>query len=131
MSIKFTRLGTILAATLIGNLLATEVMAQPEARESELIATQSIPAAFERGYFLHAGDAFEQQSIIGTLNSYFGFSLFAEKQIALDAEAVDTIYQDVLKQQTQSGPRMSSRDLDNPYDTSLSENPDYSRSLNY
>jgi hypothetical protein len=131
MSIQFTRLGTILVATLMSNLLATHVMAQNEPKEAEITTNESITAAFDRGYFLNSRDAFDNQSIVGTLRSYFGITSFAEKQIALDGEIVHVLYEDILNQQTQSGDTISTQDLTNPFNTSLSENPDYSRSLDY
>ena len=122
MSIKFTKLSKILVITIIASLFSVEVMAE-ETKERE---TVSLNDAFTDAYFKHAKNAFKEQTILRQLNNIFlGFGGYPEKQIALDGEAVDNLFQDAMKQQSAQGMPIKTRDLTNPYSTSLLENPDY------
>lgn len=48
---------------------------------------------------------------------------FPENEIERDAELLNIVYQDVLKQQTTSDPYIRTPDLPNPYNTSLLASP--------
>ncbi|HHP7232498.1 MAG TPA: serine/threonine protein kinase [Xenococcaceae cyanobacterium] len=124
MSIKFTKFGSILLITAISSFLAVQVHGETPA-ETEMIQPLDTAEVFEEAFFDHTGDAFENDSIIGQLNTILGFNLFPEKQIALDAELVHLLYSDVLAKQAESGAPLLTRDLENPYNTSLLENPEY------
>ncbi len=138
MLVQFTRLGQILAVSAIGSLIAVEAVAprlgkaenvpnKPTEAQPEPISmmSESIPAAFNRAFFEHTGNAFENQTIVSQLNTIFGFNYYPEKQIALDGELVDYLYKDVMEQQTASIAPVRTRDLSNPFNTSLYENPGY------
>ncbi len=116
MSIKFTKLSKILVIATIASLLSLEAKAE----------MKSLPEAFKDAYFKKGKNAFEQSSIVGQLDTAFGFTGFPEQHISADGEAVDNVYQAGLKQQSATGMRMMTRDLENPYNTSLKENPSYS-----
>ena len=115
MSIKFTKLSQILIVTIIASFGSVEVMAE----------TPSLNRAFKDAYFTHGKDAYEQSNFLGQLNTIVGFTGYPEQHISRDGQAVDKIYRDAMKQQTEVGSPIMTRDLDNPYDTSLRENPDY------
>lgn len=138
MLVQFTRLGQILAISAIGSLVALEGVAprlgkaenaqtEPTEAQTEPISmmSESIPTTFTRAFFYHTGNAFENQTILSPLNTIFGFNFYPEKQIALDGELVDSVYKDVMQQQTASIPPLRTRDLSNPFNTSLYENPNY------
>ncbi|MBE9169271.1 serine/threonine protein kinase [Pleurocapsales cyanobacterium LEGE 06147] len=138
MVVQFTRLGQILAVSAIGSLVALEAVAprlgkaenaQTEPTEAQpqpiSMMSESIPAAFNRAFFTHTGNAFENQNVLSQLNSIFGFNFYPEKQITLDGELVNSVYKDVLQLQTASIPPVRTRDLSNPFNTSLRENPGY------
>lgn len=129
MVVQFTRLGQILAASAIGSLIAVEAVAQTEPTEAQpqpiSMMSESIPAAFNRAFFTYTGNAFENETILSQLNTIFGFNFYPEKQIALDGQLVDDLYKDVMQQQTASIPPVITRDLSNPFNTSLYENPSY------
>ena len=110
MSIKFTKLSPILVTVAIGSSLMTGV-AQAE----------SVSETFKEAYFKNSGDAFYNSSILGQLEFIFGINGFAETKIAKDGKLVDILYQDVMKQQAQNGPKIVTRDLRNPFDTSVAE----------
>ncbi len=125
MSIKFTKLGSILLITAISSLFGLEAQAQTTPEEEEQIQTISTAEVFEKAFFKHTGNAFQNDTIIGQMNNILGFNLFPEKQISLDGKLVHMLYQDVMKKQAESAAPIKSRDLANPYNTSLQENPDY------
>ena len=76
-------------------------------------------------FFEHSGNAFQNAGIISQLNTILGFKWFPEKQITLDGQLVHMLYRDGMKTQAESGTPMKTRDLINPYTTSLQENPEY------
>ncbi len=88
----------------------------------------SVSEALERGFFNSTGQFWDQMSISGQMNQIFGWRTFPgsfeDNQITSDAKTISIIMSDVLDQQT-PGPRVRTRDLSNPYDTSLLENPNY------
>ncbi|BAU65210.1 hypothetical protein STA3757_25910 [Stanieria sp. NIES-3757] len=115
MSIKFTVVGQILLITAVTSLFNIKAMAQSE-----------VAATFEEAYFAKSGDAFESDDWSRQLNTIFGFNRFPELQIAIEGELVNTIYHDGLEQQAGSTALIRTRDLNNPFNTSLGENPNYS-----
>ena len=126
MSIKFTKLGSILLITAITSLFA--VQAQAQEMEQPLSMTEqplSTLEVFEKAFFKHTENAFDNDSMVNQLNTIFGFNLFPETQISLDGELVHMLYVDVMKQQSQSAAPVKTRDLSNPYSTSLQQNPEY------
>lgn len=134
MSIKFTKLTKILVISTvasISSLFAVEVMAQTEKSEiTESRLTKSTEAmtldeAFTDAYFKRGKNAFVQQSFLGQLNTIVGFTGFPEKQIAADAKAVYNLYQTAMERQVKAGMPIYTKDLVNPYETSLLENPSY------
>lgn len=116
MSIKFTKLSKILVIATIASLLSLEAKAE----------TESLPEAFNNAYFKKGKNAFRQSSIFEQIDTIVGFTGFPERHISADGKAIDNVYQAGLKQQSATGMRMMTRDLENPYDTSLKENPSYS-----
>ena len=119
MSIKFTKLSQILIATFISSY----VIAEPAKAES-------IPETFREAYFENSGNAFQNGTIRGQLEFILGIDGFPETKISRDGKLIDIIYKDVMKQQAQSGPRLVTRDLSNPFQTSVSEHPEYNNRIN-
>lgn len=115
MSIKFTKLSKVLVIATIVSLFAVEAKAEME----------PLHEAFKDAYFTKGKDAFQQSNIFGQINTIVGFTGFPEQHISSDAKAVDQLYHESLAKQTSSGESLVTRDLDNPYDTSLRENPSY------
>ena len=62
---------------------------------------------------------------MGVLNTIIGFKGFPENQISNDGKLIDMVYEDAIKQQSQAVSPIYTRDLTNPYSTSLQENPGY------
>lgn len=116
MSIKFTKLTKVLVIATIASLFSIEAKAE----------MTSLDEAFKDAYFTKGKNAFVQSNIFSQLNTIVGFTGYPEQHINSDAKAVDQIYQDGLEAQAATGMKMVTRDLENPYDTSLRENPSYS-----
>ena len=115
MSIKFTKLTKVLAIATIASLFSIEAKAE----------MQSLHQEFEDAYFTRGKNAFSQSSIFGQINTIAGFTGFPEQHISTDGKAVDELYHQSLEMQAASGEPIVTRDLENPYDTSLRENPSY------
>lgn len=97
--------------------------------------TQELPGdtlenVFTRASYNDTGRFYEITNISGQANQIFGWRTFPgsfyDNQITNDGLTVETVYQDALRQQM-GGPRIVTRDLFNPFDTSLRENPEYLR----
>jgi len=116
MSIKFTKLSKILVIATIASLFAIEAKAEMKPLDEQ----------FKSAYFTRGKNAFQQSNIFGQINTIFGFTGFPEQHISADGKAVDKVYTQGLEQQASSGEALVTRDLENPYNTSLRENPSYS-----
>ncbi|MDJ0569751.1 MAG: serine/threonine protein kinase [Pleurocapsa sp. MO_192.B19] len=116
MSIKFTKLTKVLVIATITSLFSMKAKAE----------MMPLDEAFEEAYFTKGKNAFQQSNIFGQINTILGFTGFADQHITSDGKAVDNLYQKGMEQQTATGMRIITRDLANPYDTSLRENPSYS-----
>lgn len=112
MSIKLAKLSSILLITAISSLFASQVKAEEPA---------SVAETFENTYFDNTGNNYQNSSFIGQLNTILGFKGFPESQISADGKAIDTLYNNVLENQSQVGSPLRTRDLNNPYNTSLIE----------
>jgi hypothetical protein len=115
MSIKFTNIGKVLVIAAIASLFAVEVQAE----------MKPLDDAFKDAYHKRGKDAFKQSNILGQINTIVGLTGFPEQHVSADGKAVDQLYQQSLAKQTSSGEYSITRDLENPYNTSLRENPSY------
>jgi hypothetical protein len=120
MGIKFPALSSLLV------LLATS-FAFPSVAQAE---TETTSNTFERAYFRHDPNFYENGSFKRQLDSLIGSkakfgSAFTDNEIAKDAELVNTLYHDALAQQSTNDPYLRTPDLPNPYDSSLLMTPRY------
>ncbi|MEO0012282.1 MAG: hypothetical protein RLZZ535_671 [Cyanobacteriota bacterium] len=115
MSIKFSKLSKVLVIAAIASLFAVEAQAE----------MKPLDDAFKDAYHKRGKDAFRQSNIFGQINAIVGLTGFPEQHVSLDGKAVDQLYQQSLIKQTSSGEYSVTRDLENPYNTSLRENPSY------
>ncbi len=114
----------ILAIATIVSMCSQEAMAETHG-DRHSSDSVSLNQAFKDAYFTRGKDAYEQSGYFGQINTIFGFTGFPEQHIVKDSKAVDSLYQDAMRQQTEVGSPIMTKDLANPYDTSLLENPDY------
>ncbi len=123
MSIKFTKLSSIFFLTTITSLLPLSVWAQTTT-ENE-VNQVTLRQAFNDAFFKHSGTAFRNDGFRDQLNNIFGFDRYPDIQVSKDGELIDFLYEDGLRQQAGHGAPMKTRDLSNPFTTSLQENPSY------
>ena len=116
MSIKFTRLSKILLLAGVASMFSLSAKAEMKPLDQE----------FQDAYFANGKNAFMQSNIVGQINTILGFTGFPDQHISRDAKKVDEVYQAGMAKQSSMGARMMTRDLANPYDTSIRENPSYS-----
>ena len=120
MSIKFTKLTKVLIIATIASLFSLEAKADTDPLNEVLLSD-----LFESAYFDNGENAFVQSSFIGQINTIIGIPKFPEQDIAADAKEVDKLYEAALERQTSTGERLITRDLENPYDSSLRVDPGY------
>lgn len=91
---------------------------------------EPLPNVFNRAFYNETGRFWDITSISGQANKIFGWRTwpgsYFDNQIANDGLTFETVYDDAMRQQT-SGKRISTPDLNNPFGTSLLENPAYLR----
>lgn len=114
MFIKLAKLSSILLIAVTSSLFASQAKAEEPTH-------LSVAEAFENAYFKNAGNSYQNSGFIGQLNTILGFQGFPERQISADGKAVDTIYKNAIENQSQVGSPLKTRDLNNPYNTSLIE----------
>ena len=120
MSIKFTKLIKVTIAATIVSLFSLEAKA-----DTDPLDRVSLDELFEAAYFEHGENALAQSGIFGQINTIVGIPKFPEQDIAGDAKEVHLLYEAALERQTSTGERLITRDLENPYNTSLRTNPGY------
>ncbi|MBW4453719.1 MAG: hypothetical protein KME55_13940 [Nostoc indistinguendum CM1-VF10] len=123
MGIKFKTFGGLLVLLAAGIAFPSVASAQTETPK-----TETTNDAFERAYFRHDRNFYENSSLKRQLDSFFGSGSgfggsFPENEIARDAQLINTLYRDVLTQQVGNDPYIRTPDLPNPYDTSLMMSP--------
>ncbi|MBS9389674.1 MAG: hypothetical protein HEQ33_12630 [Dolichospermum sp. WA123] len=119
MGIKFPALSGLLV------LLATSSAFLPVAKaETEIPQQQTTSDTFERAYFRHDSNFYDNGSLKRQVDAFIGLgkkfgTTFADNEIAKDAELVNTLYHDVLSQQATNDPYLRTPDLPSPYNSSL------------
>lgn len=123
MRIKLKTFGGLLVLLAASIAFPSVASAQTETPNAE--TTSDV---FERAFFRHDRNFYENGSLKRQLDSFLGAGSsfggsFPENEIARDAELVNTLYHDVLAQQVGNDPYIRTPDLPNPYDTSLMMSP--------
>ncbi len=123
MGIKVKTLSGLLVLLVTG--LAVPAIASAETKAPNYETTND---AFERAFFRHDRNFYENGTIKRQIDSFLGSgsgfkNSFPENEIARDAELLNTLYRDVLTQQVGNDPYIRTPDLPNPYDTSLLMSP--------
>lgn len=123
MHIKLKTFGGLLVLFAASIAFPSVASAQTETPNAE--TTSDV---FERAFFRHDRNFYENSSLKRQLDSFLGSGFtfggsFPENEIARDAELVNALYHDVLTQQVGNDPYIRTPDLPNPYDTSLMMSP--------
>jgi hypothetical protein len=125
MGIKFPALSGLLV------LLATSsAFTAPVKAETETPNYETTNKSFENAYFRHDPNFYENGSLKRQVDAFIGpggkfGTTFPDNEIAKDAELLNTLYHDVLAQQTTNDSYLRTPDLPNPYDSSLLMSPRY------
>ncbi len=84
----------------------------------------------DRAFYNESLRFYDNTDISGQMNKIFGWRYapgsFFDNQIANDAKTLEAVLWDGLRQQT-AGPRIRTPDIVNPFNSSLTGNPDYIR----
>ena len=128
---------TILALTALTSLFATKAASQ-EIYSSPPVTVDVIrPGSpiglsdlINKAFSQRSGDFFDQASASGQLNFLFGWGdfpvgSFSESNISEDSLTIKTIVKDYFQQQGQREPDIRTRDIENPFNSSLQQNPSY------
>ena len=99
------------AATIAGAARAQSVNNQP--------VIISPAQAFNRAMFENSGTYIENRSIGRQAQAILGIGGFPEQDLVRDANLVNLVYRDVLRQQVSSTPLIRIRDLTNPFDNTV------------
>ena len=92
----------------------------PVAERVEFERIPTINEAYAEAYFDHSKDYPDNRGVGRTLAWIFGVG-FTENEITQDAENIQELTQDVLRQQSTSDPTIRTVDMPNPYNTSFME----------
>ena len=116
MGINFNRLSGVLVIVVAASGFHEAAIAQSK-------ADQTLADKFERTYFNNDPNFFRNRSLGRQLNWLFGVNGFSENEINRDAAQLHKLFESSLKQQTTSDPVIRTRDLPNPYDSSILTSP--------
>lgn len=83
-----------------------------------------------QAFWQNTGNFFEQAAIPGQLNFLFGWKdfpegSFSDNDVTKDSLLINTIMKDYFKQLTEREPTIRTKDIPNPFDTSIQQNPSY------
>ncbi|MBD2437470.1 hypothetical protein [Nostoc sp. FACHB-110] len=123
MGIKLKPFGGFLVLLATGLIFPAVASAETETPNYE-----TANDAFERAYFRHDRNFYENNTSKRQLQNFLGNGSgfrdsFSDNEIARDGELMNTLYRDMLTQQTGNDPYLRTPDLPNPYDTSLLMSP--------
>lgn len=113
MPIKFNRFSSILLAMSVVAGFQASAIAQPNNR--------TFADRFEQTMFTSDPDFFQNRSFGRQFDWLLGTNGFPENEIQRDAKRANTLYHTGLEQQVSSDPVIRTRDLPNPYKTSILE----------
>jgi len=132
---KFSRFLTIAALTTLTCVIAHPSSAQTDnsdmTEEVEIVTSPlSVDRLVNEAFWENSGDFFRQASMEGQMNVIFGWERFPqgsypENNITQDGLLLYAIMDDYFRQLREREPMIRTRDLPNPFDTSVRENPEY------
>jgi len=89
-----------------------------------------LPDVFNRAFYNDTGRFYDITDLSGQANKIFGWrswtGSYFDNQIANDGQTFEAVYDDAIRQQT-TGQRVRTRDLSNPFNSSINDNPAYLR----
>ncbi|HCF28884.1 MAG TPA: hypothetical protein DEV81_17170 [Cyanobacteria bacterium UBA11049] len=118
----FHSLSSILVLAIATTGFHGSAIAQPKP-STQPKAQPTLAESFERAFFANDPAFYRNRSWGRQLDLLFGFKGFIEREINRDAASVHNLYQSSLKQQNSRVPAIRTRDLPNPYETSILTSP--------
>ncbi len=132
---KFTAI--LIFMSLISGVICAKAYGQEDSAtpETSIEPALNVSDLVNLAFSEYTGDFLEQAGIGGQLNFFFGWREFplgsyGENNIIREASLLEAINADFFKQLTQTDPTIRTRDLENPFNSSLNSNPEYTRNLN-
>ncbi len=126
MGINFKVLGGLLMLMAITVSFPSTAVAETET-EMETYNYQTPNEVFERAFFKNDPNFYDNKTLRRELDFILGAGLgnnsFTENEIARDGKLVNILYRDILQQQVGNDPYIRTRDLPNPYGSSLMMSP--------
>ena len=121
MNLRFRSLTGVSVIVAVATILPTAAMAEPTPT-TDRSSYETTADVIQRAFFKNTPNFFRDQSIPNQFNNAFGVGTiiknsYPENQDRRDADLVDFIYKDGLKQQ--SSPIIRTQDLPTPYSSSL------------
>jgi hypothetical protein len=126
INLKYQRLGSLIV--LFGAAFGVPTVASAQTSPN----SQSPNAVIERAFFKEDPNFYGNNTFSRNIDWMFGpgslfRNSFPENEISRDADLVNTVYRDLLAQQTTSDPILRTPDLPNPYASSLLMSPQMNR----
>ncbi len=122
MHINFGNLSVVLVIVAAATGFDGTAIAQP-ASSSQAKVNETLSETFDRAFFKNDPDFFRNRSFKRQFEWMFGPSGFVENEITRDGKLVHNLYQTSLDKQVASDPIIRTRDLPNPYETSILSSP--------
>lgn len=122
MRINFSYLSSLLIVIAATAGLNPAAIAQP-ASSTQPKPNETLAETFNRAFFGSDRDFFTNRSLRRQLDWIFGTNGFPENEIHRDSKRVHNLYQAALERQVSSDPPIRTRDLPNPYATSILTSP--------
>jgi hypothetical protein len=131
---KFSRFLTIATLTTLTCIITHPSEAKPVQDNSskvdivEVSSPLSVNELVNQAFSENSGTFYEQATIDGALNTILGWRTFPEgsypeNNVARDGLLLSTIMSDYFKQLQKEDPIFRTKDLNNPFDSSLNEDP--------
>jgi hypothetical protein len=131
MGIRFTAVQAGGLLVLLAASVAFPSVASADTHTYTKTSVYQTPAeTLEDAFFRYDRNFYENNSPSRVLDSFVGTGKsyrdsFPENEIWADAELVNSVYRDMLAQQSTNDPYIRTPDLPNPYDSSLLQSPRY------
>ena len=122
MALRFRNLSCVLVLVAAASGFPFAAMAQSTS-STQPSSTEAISETFNRAFFESDPEFFRNRSFGRQLDLILGLDSFTEDEITRDAERVNNLYEDALERQVSSDPIIRTRDLPNPYETSILSSP--------
>lgn len=122
MCINLSTLSSVLVGLAIATGCSTSAIAQPKSNIQPK-ANETLSETFEQAYFGSDRDFYTNRSFERQLDWMFGTNGFTENEIIRDSQRLHNLYEAALERQVSSAPAIRTRDLPNPYETSVLTSP--------